>query len=205
MQERPRSVLLVGYADAKGLFRSNLLLSRRRAAAVSQALLQVLGKEQAGLTPETPQQVAYGTGLYSADISRQTYATLALLARTALQQGRSVLIDAACSKQTQRQGFEAVAHETGAECYVLECYASEAVIRQRLAARMQTPGGVSDGRLAILPQFQQDYEPVTASESVLHIRLDTAHPVEQCVQDALAGIQEGRSAYDCPHTYPGSD
>lgn len=163
-----------------------------------------LRKEQAGLTPETPQQVAYGTGLYSADISRQTYATLALLARTALQQGRSVLIDAACSKQTQRQGFEAVAHETGAECYVLECYAPEAVIRQRLAARMQTPGGVSDGRLAILPQFQQDYEPVTASESVVHIRLDTAHPVEQCVQDALVALQEGRSAHDCTHTHPGS-
>ena len=163
-----------------------------------------LRKEQAGLAPETPQRVAYGTGLYGADISRQTYATLASLARTALQQGRSVVIDAACSKQTQRQRFQAVAQETGAECYVLECYASEAVIHQRLAARMQTPGSISDGRVEILPQFQQDYEPVTASEALFHIRLDTAPPVEQCVQDALAALQEGRFAYDCPHTHPGS-
>jgi aminoglycoside phosphotransferase family enzyme/predicted kinase len=163
-----------------------------------------LRKEQAGLAPETPQHVAYGTGLYSADISRQTYATLASLARTALQQGRSVVIDAACSKQAQRQCFKAIADATGAECYVLECSASEAVIRQRLAARLRTPGSVSDGRLAILPQFQHDYEPVTASEALSQIRLDTAQPVEQSVQEALAAIQEGRSLYDCTHTYPGS-
>ncbi|MCH9662985.1 MAG: AAA family ATPase, partial [Gammaproteobacteria bacterium] len=119
-----------------------------------------LRKEQAGLAPETPQREAFGAGLYSPATSAQTYDTLADLARTALQQGESVMLDAAFSKRAQRALMQDVATDVGAECYLLDCVATEAVIRDRLEQRMRTPGSISDGRWAIFPQFQRQYEPV---------------------------------------------
>jgi predicted kinase len=159
-----------------------------------------LRKERAGLSPETPQQVPFGAGLYSASTSEATYATLAELARSALQQGESVVVDAAFSKQAQRTLIQRVAAEIGAECYLLDCVAPEAVIRERLEQRVRTPGSISDGRWRIFRQFQRQYEPVQASGPELndmdYIRLDTTQPVERCVQQALAEIQAGRSAAD---------
>ncbi len=166
-----------------------------------------LRKERAGLSPETPQRVAYGDGLYSASTSEQTYSALAELASTALQQGESVVVDAAFSKRAQRGLIQRVAAEAGADCYLLDCVAPEAVIRERLEQRARTPGSISDGRWAIFPEFQRQYEPVNTSgqarDGTLYIRLDTTQSVAQCVQHALAGIQEGRSTYDCSDEHSG--
>jgi len=114
-----------------------------------------LRKECAGLSPETPQRVPFGAGLYSASTSKETYAALAELARSALQQGESVVVDAAFSKQAQRTLSQRVAAEIGAECYLLDCVAPEAVIRERLEQRVRTPGSISDGRWRIFRQFQR--------------------------------------------------
>ncbi|WP_089938756.1 bifunctional aminoglycoside phosphotransferase/ATP-binding protein [Candidatus Entotheonella palauensis] len=164
-------------------------------------------KERAGLSPEAPQRVAFGDGLYRASTSEQTYDALADLARGALQQGDSAVVDAAFSKQAQRTLIRNVAAEAGAECYLIDCVAPEAVIRERLEQRMRTPGSVSDGRWAIFPQFKQQYEPVDADTlgqglaPTRYIRLDTTQPVEHSVQQALAEIQKGRSAYDRGDAY----
>ncbi|WP_089717963.1 hypothetical protein [Candidatus Entotheonella palauensis] len=80
----------------------------------------------------------------------------------------------------------------------------QAVIRERLEKRMRTPGQVSDGRWSIFPQFKQQYEPVDVATLVTptsYIRLDTTQPVERSVQQALAEIQKGRSAYDHGDAY----
>ncbi len=179
------------------------------AAALDLRLLSSdrIRKERAGLAPQTPQHVAFGTGLYSASASEQTYEALADLARTALQQGESVMVDAAFPKQVQRALVQAAATEVGADCYLLECQASEVVIRARLEQRMRTPGTISDGRWALFPQMQQQYEPVQASgqerDNTCYIRLDATQAVEHCVQHALAAIQEGRCAYERRDAYPG--
>ncbi len=161
-------------------------------------------KERAGLSPEVPQRVAFGDGLYSPSTSEQTYEALADLARCALQQGRSVVVDAAFSKQAQRTSIQRVGTATGAECYLVDCVAPDDVIRERLTQRMRTPGSVSDGRWAIFPQFKQQYEPVdvaTLEAPTRYIRLDTTQPVERSVQQALAEIQKERSAYDHGDAY----
>ena len=110
------------------------------------------------------------------------------------------MVDAAFSKQAQRSLIQDVATKLEAECYLIDCVASEEVIRERLGQRMRTPGTISDGRLAIFPQFQRQYEPVQVSgpelDNMIYIRLDTTQPVEPCVQYALAEIQAGRSAHD---------
>jgi predicted kinase len=150
-------------------------------------------KEQAGLAPETPQRVAYGTGIYSTASSQRTYQALANLARQALTQGQSVLLDASFAHQAERQRMATLAQEAGADFFVLDCHAPEAVLRQRLEQREHAPGTISDGRRDILPQFLHDYEPVQPSEPGYHVRLDTTQSAVCCVQQALAAIQEGKS------------
>lgn len=147
-----------------------------------------LRKQRAGLAPTTPQQVDYGTGLYSAAASRQLYEVLGGLACNALSRGQAAIIDAAFSRQADRQRMALLARDAGADCVVLDCVASPEVIRTRLQRRQRTPGTISDGRWDIFAQFQQDYEPVTDGEAAMHIRIDTTQPLEHCVQEALAAI-----------------
>jgi aminoglycoside phosphotransferase family enzyme/predicted kinase len=185
-------------------------ISQGVAAALDSRLFSSdrLRKERAGLAPETPQQVAFGTGLYRTSTSEQTYEALAELARSALQQGDSVVVDAAFSKRAQRARIQRVAAAVGAECYVMDCVAPEAVIRERLEQRSRRTGSVSDGRWAIFHQFRQQYEPVQADEhesgAMGYIRLDATQPVERCVQLALADMQAGRSAYERRHIHSAS-
>ncbi|MGQ4808120.1 hypothetical protein NKDENANG_01487 [Candidatus Entotheonellaceae bacterium PAL068K] len=168
------------------------------AAGVAQALdLQVFSsdrvrKEQAGMRPKTPQRVAYGTGIYCPSASRRTYERLADLARETLVQGQSVVLDASFAQQAERQRLARLACEVRADLVMLECLAPEEVLRGRLQMRLQSPESISDGRCELLPQFQDDYEPLQENEPGYHIRLHTTQSLELCVQQALAAIQKGR-------------
>jgi aminoglycoside phosphotransferase family enzyme/predicted kinase len=145
-------------------------------------------KERAGIKPQTPQGAAYGQGLYDAAHKHQTYEALAHLAQEALQQGRSVLLDASFAKYAERQRMAAIAQEVGARFCILECLAPDSVLRKRLQERQRTSGTVSDAREDLLEQFQHDYEPIRESEKACHVRLDTTRSIEGCVQQALGAI-----------------
>lgn len=153
-----------------------------------------LRKEQAGLAPETRQHVAYGTGLYDAGTTQQTYKALLDLAQQHLREGQSVVLDASFARRAERLRLAQEARQLGAVCCLLECYAPEAVIRQRLEKRSQQAASISDGRVEILPQFQRAYEPVQSDEPLWHRRLDTTGEKGQVVQAALATLAEAREA-----------
>ena len=149
-----------------------------------------LRKELAGIPPETSQRAAYGADLYSAATTQQTYDALAMRARQALGRGCSVILDASFAKRKARQRMAALAQELQARYCVLECWASEATLRERLRAREHMSTSISDAREWLLSQFQRDYEPVQVEEAACCVRLDTTQGLHQCVQQALASIQE---------------
>jgi uncharacterized protein len=149
-------------------------------------------KELAGVTPETSQRAAYEEGLYSLTATQRTYDALADRARQALSRGRSVILDASFAKRAERQRMVALAQEMKAECFGLECWAPEAVLRARLRAREGSPASISDAREEILSQFQRDYEPLQADEGPERVRLDTTENRAECIEQALAAIHEHR-------------
>jgi aminoglycoside phosphotransferase family enzyme/predicted kinase len=149
-----------------------------------------LRKQLAEIAPEAPQQAAYGAGLYTAAAIQRTYDALADLARQALGRGDSVILDASFAKRSARRRMAALAQEMGAQCCVLECSAPEAALRARLRQRERAPGSISDAREGLLSQFQRQYEPLQADEGICCVHLDTTQSLEQCVQQALAGLQE---------------
>jgi predicted kinase len=103
-----------------------------------------------------------------------------------------VILDASFGKRAERQRMAVLAQEMGAECYILECWAPEAVLRARLRARECSPASISDAREVILSQFQRDFEPLQAEEGAEKVRIDTTEHPEQCIQEALAAIHEHR-------------
>jgi uncharacterized protein len=206
LQRRAESYFTLAAHYAERLSRPVLLLTMGLIASgkstVANGIAAALGldlfssdrvrKELAGVTPESSQQAAYGAGLYSAATTQQTYDALADLARQALSRGDSVLLDASFAKQAERRRMAALARKMTAQCCVLECWAPEAALRARLRQRERSPASISDAREAILSQFQRDYEPLQADEAICYVQLDTTQSIEQCVQQALAWLQEQR-------------
>jgi aminoglycoside phosphotransferase family enzyme/predicted kinase len=151
-----------------------------------------LRKELAGLTPEMSQRVRYGEGLYDPSSIRRTYEALAELAREVLRRGDSVIIDASFAKRAERLRMTALAREMKAQCYVIECLAPEAVLRERLRERERSSTSISDAREEILEQFRDAFEPIQSDEEACWVCLNTAKSLDACVQHALAAIEEQR-------------
>jgi aminoglycoside phosphotransferase family enzyme/predicted kinase len=206
LQRRAQSYFALATRYAERLMRPLLLLTTGLIASgkstVADGIATALGldlfssdrvrKELAGVTPETSQRSAYGAGLYSAATTQRTYDVLTDLARQALGQGDSVILDASFAKRAERQRMAALAQEMKAQCCVLECWAPEAALRARLRERERSSASVSDAREDILRPFQRDYEPIQTREGACWLRLDTTESIEACVQQALAAIQEQR-------------
>lgn len=124
--------------------------------------------------------------------ARQTYDALAERARGLLLQGRSVLLDASFSTRAERQRMARLAKETEADYGIVACAAPATTRYQRLRQRERQPDTLADAGMDRLDTCQRGYEPVQADEAGCLIRLATTQPLEQCVQQALAGLEAQR-------------
>ena len=126
-------------------------LARHLAAETGWPLLQsdLLRKQSAGMDPAQKSSDQWGRGLYSPEKSRQTYLGLLERAGAELEQGGCAVVDASFSRNEWREKFLELALAAGAVPLFLEVYASEQVVKERLARRERKGTNASDGRLAI--------------------------------------------------------
>jgi aminoglycoside phosphotransferase family enzyme/predicted kinase len=117
-----------------------------------------------------------GSGIYSADFSRQTYAKLLAEAGEILRQGEHVILDASFIRAADRAGALNLAAETGADLRILECRLDETNIKERLAQRLKG-NSVSDGRWAIYEPQKKKFESVTEIDEYRHFVVDTGLPL----------------------------
>jgi len=103
-------------------------------------------------------------GLYSTEASRRTFERLAALARTLLNAGFAVIVDATFLHRRQRAPFAALATELGVARIILSITAEFATLASRLSARAQDPREVSDADLAVVENQLRAQEPLTADE-----------------------------------------
>lgn len=104
---------------------------------------------------------ARGLDLYTPEATRQTYARLFTLARTALKAGLPVILDAAFLRRDERAQARALAHSLGVPFSILACEAPLPVLRQRVAARRGDP---SEADLAVLEHLRLAAQPLDAGE-----------------------------------------
>lgn len=143
---------------------------------VSQGLLQRLGairirsdverKRLFGLQALDDSR-AHGLDLYTAEVTRRTYARLLELARMVLQAGFPVVLDAAFLRRGERQAARDLAGELGVSCAIAACEAPPEVLRQRLLARRDD---ASEADVAVLDKLHAAAEPLDAAELACRYR-----------------------------------
>lgn len=117
---------------------------------------------------------AQGLDIYTAEATAQTFARLQQVARTALQGGYPVVVDAAFLRQSERQNFRQLADALGVPFTIADCDADEATLVQRVQARQQQGHDASEATAQVLAQQLRQREPLTPQEQPFIVRVDTA-------------------------------
>ena len=132
--------------------------------------------------------VDFGKGIYSRQATALTYGKLLRLAQAAIEQGRSVVLDATFSRRNQRREVLRLAGETGAAIVFVECACSEETLRRRLAERTGTRS-VSDARLEHYEALKAAFEPGDELPARCCIRVDTEQPLAEGLRRIFKRLQ----------------
>ena len=136
-----------------------------------------------GLAPHQRSGSGIGTGIYTPEAGRLTYARLLELAAATLQAGFPAIVDAAFLRRGQRAPFRGLAEKLRAAFVILEIHAPENVLRERLLHRADQTHEASEAGLAVLDHQLASLEPLTADEKADALAIDgVASGVPEIVQ-----------------------
>lgn len=120
------------------------------------------------------QSAGLALDIYTPEATRRTFQRLKECARTALQAGFPVIVDAAFLRRNEREGFKALADGLGVPFAILSCQATESQLRQRITDRSIKRNDASEANIAVLERQLASHEPLDGDEraSTLEIRTD---------------------------------
>lgn len=127
----------------------------------------LIRKELSGLDPQEHDTAPYAQGIYTPQITQQTYAQLFTLTQRELTKGHSVIVDAAFSSQRERDRFRQLATESGLPFVLLHLSCDETIALQRLERRWQEREDPSDGRPEIFAEHRQSFSPPVPGENAM--------------------------------------
>lgn len=153
----PTLVITFGLSGSGKTTASSARLLADATASTVRLRSDVERKRLFGLAPDA----ASGGAIYTAEATTRTYARLAELARQALRDGWSVIVDAAFLKRAERECFRALAAELGVPFAILACEAPPGELRRRLRGRADD---ASEATVAVLDQQLAWIEPLTDTE-----------------------------------------
>lgn len=122
--------------------------------------------------------------IYTQDATQRTLARLAECARTALQAGYPVIVDAAFLRRDERLAFRALAAELRVPFSILRCRAAETQLRRRVVARDAEGRDASEATLAVLERQLATHEPLDPGECALALEVVTDAPVDTAALSA---------------------
>lgn len=117
-------------------------------------------------------------GIYGAQATERTFATLRERARVSLLAGHPTIVDAAFLRRHERASFEALARELQVPFAILHCHAGGGVLRQRVQRRRQEGADASEADVDVLERQLATREPLSARESARAIDVDSSGTVD---------------------------
>jgi uncharacterized protein len=141
-------------------------------------------KGMVGLAPLTRASGPANAGIYGAAISTKVYDHLYAMARKAIAEGRSLILDATYSAVSHRDKLRHLADGCAIRILFAECRTGDDGLRRRLDRRESTPS-VSDARATHLEFLKTRFEALTEIPPAQHIVIDTSRPEEVCLRDLL--------------------
>jgi aminoglycoside phosphotransferase family enzyme/predicted kinase len=170
----PARLLLAHGLSGSG--KSHAAVRLAEAAGAVRVRSDVERKRLFGLGPLARSAEQVPGGIYGPCATARTYDQLLQAARTALQAGWSVIVDAAFLRRCERDRFHALAFDLRVPFALLDCQAPLAVLRERVAARTQRGDDPSEADLAVL-EAQRDFaEPLADDEQRAALTLRTDQP-----------------------------
>jgi hypothetical protein len=144
---------------------------------------------------------AFGAGAYEKGWTNRTYAALVRAARSRVDEGRSVILDATWSSRAYRRRAAMMAIKHGARPVFMECFCPCEVALERLARRWQAkasgllaadaPSAASDGRPDLYDAQAAHWQPYAddVESPLAYHALDTMPAVTVTVEEALNALE----------------
>jgi len=120
--------------------------------------------------------------IYTPAITERTYARMAHEAEKEVLSGRGVILDATYGQRAHREKVVRMARKHGVPLLLIDCFAADHVIQERLIRREAEGKYISDGRWAIYLKQRAAYEPISEVPSEACLELNTEAPLEQLVR-----------------------
>jgi aminoglycoside phosphotransferase family enzyme/predicted kinase len=143
----------------------------------------VVRKRLAGIDPGEHRHAPYEAGLYTAGRDQATYAAMLLQAEQHLTRG-SAVVDGSFRTTGFRSMARQAARRAGAQLWLVECTAPEAVVHGRIRLREERGTGASDATEDVYERRRADWEPVMPAEGGHRAVLDTS----QAPSDVLVAL-----------------
>jgi aminoglycoside phosphotransferase family enzyme/predicted kinase len=126
-------------------------------------------------------------GIYTLEFSNRTYARLLECARSCLQGGVNVIVDAAFLNGEDRRLFGELAARNEVQFVIVSCEADPSVMAERIEMRRQARVDPSDADVTVLDRQLQSMQPLRPDELLHTVTADTSEPI--AYEKMLAAIQ----------------
>ena len=193
---RPRRPVLLITHGLSGSGKSWLTSRLATALPAIRARSDIERKRLAGLAATDSSDSPVSGGLYDAETTERTYARLRDCARDVLSGDFDCIVDAAFLKRDQRRLLADLARDTGAEMLILECKASESVLRDRIMQRAWDGADPSEADWSVLRHQVGALEELDADERQKTITVDCSETVDALRVTGAICRKLGRDAGD---------
>ena len=172
-EQGPRALLIVCGASGPGKSTLAAVLSDHFAFNILSS--DVVRKRLAGVGLSTSASAPYNQGIYIPEFTSRVYASLLAEAKSVLNMGKGVILDATFGKRSQRQLAVETARQAGVEPLFIECRADQDVVIRRLSERSQDSQRISDATVEIYLTQIEKFEPLDEIPSTWHQVADTTY------------------------------
>jgi predicted kinase len=160
----PQLVITHGLSGSGKTWASGRWLQAETSGRAIRLRSDVERKRLHGVSPLAASGSGLNTGLYRPQAHEETYASLRARARMLLQDGWSVVVDAAFLREAERRSFAELAQAEGCPFHILACEAPADELRRRISARQAGGKDASEATLAVLEQQFGWLEPLGEAE-----------------------------------------
>lgn len=196
---RPVLILTCGLSGSGKSYWAEQLVS---AIGAIRLRSDVYRKSRHGLAPKATTSSKIGEGLYTADQSLAVYRGLARFARQLLQEGETVIVDAAHLTADQRQ----ILYDTASDCQtpavVMYFQAPDEVLRDRIERRQRDASDASEADQAVLTWQQTTIDPPGADEPACLVdteRTSIEQLVSLLINHSAGRLSDGTALLNAPN------
>ncbi len=186
---QPRQGQLVLMSGLSGSGKTTVARQVAQAIAAIHIRSDAVRKHLAGLALDQRGDVAgeQGSGIYTPEMTCQTYERLLELGIFLAQQGRSVVLDAKYDRQEFRQAVIAQAEAQHIPLSIFHCTAPLEVLRDRLQTRT---GDIADATADLLTAQQETTEPFTDTEQAYVQTIDTHQDLAAQLSEVVSQLSK---------------